>query len=320
MQVGFGCVKLGSASSGHSWRADVRLVREAVDHGVTLFDTADAYGSGASEAGARTGTGRSTVAGDHRHQGRVPVPPTNARRAVRVAGSPRGSSKRSVSDEPTNAEPRSSGGAYCASRTSRLRICGVPWTRACAACAPTTSTSTSCTDRTRSCPSCWTRCRTSSGTARSAASAWVPRASRRPRRGSPVPGVSVVQLPFGVLDPEAADGTVAGSRGTRCRGLGPRGARRWAPRGQPPRPWLRRPEAAGDPPAAGDRRPSQCRARPAGGRLRAVGPGAVGHARWHQHDRPPPPLPRARSLPGPSTPMLRDEVRAALDQAGAGGG
>jgi aryl-alcohol dehydrogenase-like predicted oxidoreductase len=49
VRIGFGCVKLGSGSSGHSWRADVRLVRDAVEQGVTLFDTADAYGSGASE-------------------------------------------------------------------------------------------------------------------------------------------------------------------------------------------------------------------------------------------------------------------------------
>ena len=49
MRLGFGCVNLGSASSGRSWRADVRLVELAVDEGVTLFDTADVYGSGTSE-------------------------------------------------------------------------------------------------------------------------------------------------------------------------------------------------------------------------------------------------------------------------------
>ena len=49
MQLGFGCVNLGSASSGRSWRVDARLVELAVDEGVTLFDTADVYGSGASE-------------------------------------------------------------------------------------------------------------------------------------------------------------------------------------------------------------------------------------------------------------------------------
>jgi aryl-alcohol dehydrogenase-like predicted oxidoreductase len=48
MRLGFGCVGLGSAS-GAGWRHDVRLVEEAVDRGVKLFDTADAYGGGMSE-------------------------------------------------------------------------------------------------------------------------------------------------------------------------------------------------------------------------------------------------------------------------------
>jgi aryl-alcohol dehydrogenase-like predicted oxidoreductase len=49
MRLGFGCVGLGSAGGGRSVGADVRLVEEAVDLGVTVFDTAAAYGSGASE-------------------------------------------------------------------------------------------------------------------------------------------------------------------------------------------------------------------------------------------------------------------------------
>jgi aryl-alcohol dehydrogenase-like predicted oxidoreductase len=49
MRLGFGCVNLGSASGGTSRRDQVRLVAEAVDRGVTVFDTADVYGSGASE-------------------------------------------------------------------------------------------------------------------------------------------------------------------------------------------------------------------------------------------------------------------------------
>ena len=48
MRLGLGCVGLGSAS-GAGWRHDVRLVEEAVDRGVTVFDTADAYGAGTSE-------------------------------------------------------------------------------------------------------------------------------------------------------------------------------------------------------------------------------------------------------------------------------
>lgn len=47
--LGFGCVRLGSASAGGSWRTQVRLVEHAIDQGVTTFDTADAYGNGLSE-------------------------------------------------------------------------------------------------------------------------------------------------------------------------------------------------------------------------------------------------------------------------------
>ena len=48
VRVGLGCVNLGS-STGTSERAGVRLVHAALDAGITLFDTADAYGAGASE-------------------------------------------------------------------------------------------------------------------------------------------------------------------------------------------------------------------------------------------------------------------------------
>lgn len=46
--LGIGCVKLGSAGSGGT-RSGVRLIHEALDNGVRLFDTADAYGNGTSE-------------------------------------------------------------------------------------------------------------------------------------------------------------------------------------------------------------------------------------------------------------------------------
>jgi len=49
-QLGMGCVKLGSVGALHSGRSACRLVRNAVDAGVRFFDTADAYGSGISEA------------------------------------------------------------------------------------------------------------------------------------------------------------------------------------------------------------------------------------------------------------------------------
>ncbi|MEL6983923.1 MAG: aldo/keto reductase [Actinomycetota bacterium] len=48
-KLGFGCVNLGSAASELSWSAQIRLIGDAIDRGITVFDTADAYGSGVSE-------------------------------------------------------------------------------------------------------------------------------------------------------------------------------------------------------------------------------------------------------------------------------
>lgn len=49
MQIGMGCVNVGSASGVSTTAGDVRLVQEAIDLGVAVFDTADVYGGGASE-------------------------------------------------------------------------------------------------------------------------------------------------------------------------------------------------------------------------------------------------------------------------------
>jgi aryl-alcohol dehydrogenase-like predicted oxidoreductase len=49
VEAGLGCVNLGSASAGLSEQGQIRLIRTAIDHGVTIFDTADVYGAGASE-------------------------------------------------------------------------------------------------------------------------------------------------------------------------------------------------------------------------------------------------------------------------------
>lgn len=48
MRLGLGCVGLGSGA-GRRATDDIRLVHAALDLGVTVFDTADVYGSGASE-------------------------------------------------------------------------------------------------------------------------------------------------------------------------------------------------------------------------------------------------------------------------------
>lgn len=47
-QLGLGCVTLGSVATGGS-RAAARLLEHALDRGVTFFDTAAAYGDGTSE-------------------------------------------------------------------------------------------------------------------------------------------------------------------------------------------------------------------------------------------------------------------------------
>ena len=49
VQIGCGCVNLGSSSQGGSVARQTQLVHAALDAGVTVFDTADAYGAGASE-------------------------------------------------------------------------------------------------------------------------------------------------------------------------------------------------------------------------------------------------------------------------------
>jgi aryl-alcohol dehydrogenase-like predicted oxidoreductase len=89
VRIGFGCVGLGSAS-GPSGRSAVRLVHAALDAGVTVFDTADAYGSGASErtlgralAGRRDQVEIATKGG-YRFQERSPLE-QRARRLVAPA-------------------------------------------------------------------------------------------------------------------------------------------------------------------------------------------------------------------------------------------
>jgi aryl-alcohol dehydrogenase-like predicted oxidoreductase len=47
--VGFGCSRLGSLTHGGGNAAALRVLEEALDAGITFFDTADLYGQGASE-------------------------------------------------------------------------------------------------------------------------------------------------------------------------------------------------------------------------------------------------------------------------------
>ena len=49
-QLGLGCARLGSIAAASGRRSSIRLVHEAVDHGIGWFDTADAYTGGTSES------------------------------------------------------------------------------------------------------------------------------------------------------------------------------------------------------------------------------------------------------------------------------
>ena len=74
MRIGFGCVNLGSALRGRSFDDDIRLVRDAIDQGVRVFDTAGKYGAGISEQilGRAVGSRRDEVTGMARaHRVRV---------------------------------------------------------------------------------------------------------------------------------------------------------------------------------------------------------------------------------------------------------
>ena len=63
LRFGFGCVKLGNMSRAAGGPATKRLIREAIHSGVKFFDTADAYGAGTSERilGGALGSDRSNV-------------------------------------------------------------------------------------------------------------------------------------------------------------------------------------------------------------------------------------------------------------------
>ena len=159
MRIGFGCVNLGSAARGHSPRADVRLVQEAVDRGIDLFDTADVYGSGASERILGRGLGPRrdgvTIAtkGGYRFRPRSAAEQTarrmamKAQKAIRRGGGGHGGGGTGGSYEAAGLLPRSP------ALGRRMP--------ACAGCAPTTSTCTSCTGPTSSRRTCSSSSRTS---------------------------------------------------------------------------------------------------------------------------------------------------------------
>src|SRR5262245_37439939 len=48
-EIGFGCARIGGIFQGGSRPEVIRLVRDAFEQGITLFDTADMYTQGESE-------------------------------------------------------------------------------------------------------------------------------------------------------------------------------------------------------------------------------------------------------------------------------
>src|SRR4051794_41601541 len=90
-RIGLGCVGLGSGADRRV-ADDVRLVRAAIDLGVTTFDTADVYGGGASEhvLGRAIGQRRDEVVvatkGGFVFRARPPVEQWARRRAKTLVG------------------------------------------------------------------------------------------------------------------------------------------------------------------------------------------------------------------------------------------
>lgn len=119
MRLAFGCVNLGSAGAGGSAADQVRLVRSAIDQGVTTFDTADAYGNGTSERllgkaieGRRDGLTLATKGG-YRFRDRSPIEQWARARAGTTIGRLR--SMRDRRSQPTAGRDwsaRSASGGY----------------------------------------------------------------------------------------------------------------------------------------------------------------------------------------------------------------
>jgi aryl-alcohol dehydrogenase-like predicted oxidoreductase len=109
-RFGFGCVKLGSMSQAAGGGATKRLIREAIHSGVTFFDTADAYGAGTSERilGATLGSDRRNVIvatkGGYLFRDRSSV-----ERAIRRVVAPALGFARSRRSTPTNASATRAG-------------------------------------------------------------------------------------------------------------------------------------------------------------------------------------------------------------------
>ena len=80
--VGFGTWEMGGTQYGDiDLKAAVRAVEMAVDHGITLFDTAEVYGPFTSGGVACPRPGRAPQGRRRGHQGRIRLPRTTTRAA-----------------------------------------------------------------------------------------------------------------------------------------------------------------------------------------------------------------------------------------------
>ena len=215
MRLGFGCVNLGTVSGGRSWRADVRLVQEAVDRGVLVFDTADAYGNGASERiiGRALGPRRDRVElatkGGYLFRERS-RPEVAARQVVEVGARPAASADRGGVRHriaPTHAQDLSAGHLRTALEASLRRLqtdhVDVYQLHGPRHVRP------ELVDELQDLVTTGKVGRFGVGAeSLDSAASW-----------SSVPGIDVVQMPVGVLDPEAVD-VVADVGRPRRRGLG----------------------------------------------------------------------------------------------------
>ena len=206
MRLGFGCVNLGSASSGRSWRADVRLVELAVDEGVTLFDTADVYGSGTSERILGRALRRRRADVIDRHQGGLPLPPTHAGRAVGATRRRRRCSAPFVAPLRRQRPRRRSGqAARTPSRTSRRRPCGPAVDGSLRRLRTDYVDVLQLHGPDHVMPDLFERARRPRHRRQGPALRCRCRVGGRGAAWIGVRGAAVVQLPFGVLDPEAAE-------------------------------------------------------------------------------------------------------------------
>ena len=127
--LGLGCMGMTGVYGPGVDRADmIRLIHDAFDRGVTLFDTAEAYGPFAQRGARRRGAATAARQGRHRHQVRLRHRPGDRRaprRHQQPAGARQGgggSRAEAPEDRPQSISSTSTASTRtCRSRTSPAR-------------------------------------------------------------------------------------------------------------------------------------------------------------------------------------------------------